>query len=289
MIREMTQCCCYNDFYTRIPHEFGFRVPPLITTMQAVKAKISLLEALGDIQVAMKIINSKTEQPDLHPLDRQYQSLEVDLGVLDKKSKDFNLLNDYIQSTHATTHSSYKMEVMDIFECQKNMEKERFEDKGNRMLLFHGSRMSNWAGILSQGLRIAPPNAPVTGYMFGKGVYFADMSSKSANYCWPSPSNNIGLLMMCEVSVGESTELLSANYNAQTLAKDSIKGIGSTAPDLKKAKSLEDGTIVPMGPGVNTKKSGSLLYNEYIIYDLAQIKMRYLAKIKFNYGKTKWF
>jgi poly [ADP-ribose] polymerase len=33
-----------------------------------------------------------------------------------------------------------------------------------------------------QGLRIAPPEAPVTGYMFGKGVYFADSSSKSANY-----------------------------------------------------------------------------------------------------------
>ena len=26
-----------------------------------------------------------------------------------------------------------------------------------------------------QGLRIAPPEAPVTGYMFDKGVYFADM------------------------------------------------------------------------------------------------------------------
>ena len=31
------------------------------------------------------------------------------------------------------------------------------------------------AGILSTGLRIAPPEAPVTGYMFDKGVYFADM------------------------------------------------------------------------------------------------------------------
>ena len=31
------------------------------------------------------------------------------------------------------------------------------------------------AGILSEGLRIAPPEAPTTGYMFGKGVYFADM------------------------------------------------------------------------------------------------------------------
>jgi len=43
------------------------------------------------------------------------------------------------------------------------------------MLLWHGSRITNFAGILSQGLRIAPPEAPVTGYMFGKGIYFADM------------------------------------------------------------------------------------------------------------------
>lgn len=31
-----------------------------------------------------------------------------------------------------------------------------------------GSRASNFGGILSQGLRIAPPEAPVNGYMFGK-------------------------------------------------------------------------------------------------------------------------
>lgn len=38
-----------------------------------------------------------------------------------------------------------------------------------------GSRSTNFAGILKQGLRIAPPEAPVTGYMSGKGVYFADV------------------------------------------------------------------------------------------------------------------
>jgi hypothetical protein len=42
--------------------------------------------------------------------------------------------------------------------------------------------MTNMIGILSQGLRIAPPEAPSTGYMFGKGVYFADTFDKSANY-----------------------------------------------------------------------------------------------------------
>ena len=52
-------------------------------------------------------------------------------------------------------------------------EEERFEPFAhdpNRQLLWHGSLLSNFVGILSQGLRIAPPEAPVTGYMFDKGA-----------------------------------------------------------------------------------------------------------------------
>lgn len=40
-------------------------------------------------------------------------------------------------------------------------------------------------GILKQGLRIAPPEAPVTGYMFGKGVYFADVRTFSFFHNYP--------------------------------------------------------------------------------------------------------
>jgi poly [ADP-ribose] polymerase len=47
-------------------------------------------------------------------------------------------------------------------------------------LLWHGSRTNNFVGILTEGLRIAPPEAPSSGYMFGKGLYFADVPSKSA-------------------------------------------------------------------------------------------------------------
>lgn len=77
-----------------------------------------------------------------------------------------------------------------------------FKQLHNRQLLWHGSRLTNFAGILSQGLRIAPPEAPATGYMFGKGLYFADMVTKSANYCFPTRSNPNGLLLLCEVALG---------------------------------------------------------------------------------------
>lgn len=61
------------------------------------------------------------------------------------------------------------------------------------------------------GLRIAPPEAPVTGYMFGKGVYFADMFSKSANYACPSYGMTTGVLVLCEVGAS-SAELFFFNF-----------------------------------------------------------------------------
>lgn len=42
-----------------------------------------------------------------------------------------------------------------------------------------------------------------TGYMFGKGIYFADMSSKSANYCCTSRTAPVGLMLLCEVALGD--------------------------------------------------------------------------------------
>jgi poly [ADP-ribose] polymerase len=270
------------------------QVPPLIKTMKEVKMKLELLEALGDIQVAMKILKDDPNGDGelVNPVDRHYGQLECDINVLGRNSDEFQLVENYILSTHGSTHSQYNLEVMELFACGKKMEEDRFKDLGNKKLLFHGSRLSNWAGILGQGLRIAPPEAPPTGYMFGKGVYFADVSSKSANYCWPTPSKNVGLLMLAEVALGEPNELLDADSNADRLptGKHSVKGLGKTAPDPAKEVRLADGTVVPMGPSVATgiekdrARAFTLAYNEYIVYDVAQIKMRYLAKIKFNFA-----
>jgi hypothetical protein len=66
------------------------------------------------------------------------------------------------------------------------------------MLLWHGSRVSNFVGILSQGLRIAPPEAPVSGYLFGKGIYLADMAEKSIHYC-RSFGQDAALILLIEV------------------------------------------------------------------------------------------
>jgi poly [ADP-ribose] polymerase len=82
---------------------------------------------------------------------------------------------------------------------RSNEQKEFNTKLGNNMLLWHGSRVSNFVGILSQGLRIAPPEAPVSGYLFGKGIYLADMAEKSINYC-RSHGQDSALILLIEVN-----------------------------------------------------------------------------------------
>lgn len=47
--------------------------------------------------------------------------------------------------------------------------------------------MQNYVGILSQGLRIAPPEAPHNGYAYGKGLYFANAFTTSEGYSCGTP------------------------------------------------------------------------------------------------------
>ncbi|KAF1384101.1 hypothetical protein PFLUV_G00138780 [Perca fluviatilis] len=285
--RDLLEAC--NQFYTRIPHDFGLKTPPIIRTEDELKEKIALLEALSDIQIAVKMVQY-SEDSDEHPLDRQYSSLRCRMQPLASSSHEYTVIEKYLQSTHAPTHRDYTMTVLDIFSVDRDGESNNFlSQMHNRTLLWHGSRLTNYVGILSQGLRVAPPEAPITGYMFGKGIYFADMSSKSGNYCFANQNNNVGLLLLCEVALGDSNELLDADYEASNLpaGKHSTKGLGQTGPDPKNSVNL-DGVTVPMGPGVKTgvgqNNCYSLLYNEFIVYNPAQTRMRYLLRVKFNYS-----
>lgn len=282
--QDLIEAC--NEFYTRIPHDFGMKKPPLISTIQDIKAKMDLLNTLSDIQIAMTILNDKVSEMQ-HPADSHYHGLNCNITPLEKASTEYEMVELYLQNTHAKTHCQYDIQLLNVFQSERSNEKKKFKDVGNRLLLWHGSRLSNAVGILKQGLRIAPPEAPCTGYMFGKGVYFADMSSKSANYCYPTHSQNQGLLFLCEVAVGKQRKLLNSDSAGHKLPKGyhSVMGQGSVAPDPEKNVTLSDGTIVPQGAGKETglkNPSGYLLnYNEYIVYNEDQIKIRYILHIKF--------
>lgn len=169
-----------------------------------------MLDNLLDLEIAYNLMSSSGSE---HTADGYYKKLNAEIDVLDQTKEEFEIIREYVKNTHAKTHSNYELVIEDVFTIKRNGEAKKFKPfrkLSNRKLLWHGSRVTNYAGILSQGLRIAPPEAPVTGYMFGKGIYFADMVSKSANYCCTNSTNSKGLVLLCEVALGEVS--LSINF-----------------------------------------------------------------------------
>ena len=124
--------------------------------------------------------------------------------------------------------------------------------------------------------------------MFGKGVYFADSSSKSANYVFASASNNVGFMLLCEVALGNMNELTHAEYmDKPPKGCLSTKGLGQSVPDESEYTELEDGLVVPVGKLKRDDSGGqrSLLYNEYIVYSVDQIRQRFLVEVEFNFKR----
>ena len=162
-----------NRYFSTIPHAFGRNRPPVIQDDRLMKREIELIESLTDMQLAneiMKTAKGDKVKKDIHLIDRQYDGLGMqEMTPLNSKSGEFKQLQDYLIKSAGKTHY-IKYKVQDIFRIERQGEKDRFAKSpyafiknSDRRLLWHGSRSTNYGGILSQGLRIAPPEAPVSG------------------------------------------------------------------------------------------------------------------------------
>ncbi|CAN6545380.1 unnamed protein product [Malus baccata var. baccata] len=197
-----------NRFFTVIPSIH----PRVIRDEDDFKSKVKMLEALQDIEIASRLVGFDADSDD--SLDEKYKKLQCDIDPIPHDSEDYQLIEKYLLTTHAPTHTDWSLELEEVFALEREGEFNKFapyrKKLKNKMLLWHGSRFTNFVGILSQGLRIAPPEAPATGYMFGKGIYFADLVSKSAQYCYTDKKNPVGLMLLSEVALGEVYELKKA-------------------------------------------------------------------------------
>eukprot|EP00808_Paulinella_micropora_P018891 g36671.t1 len=128
---------------------------------------------------------SENAEPE-HPIDAHYAALECQIRAVDQAENEWQVIAKYLAQTQAPTQNEYTLELLDLFAVDREADRlafQTYESTPNRQLLWHGSPLTNFIGIVSQGLRI--PEGPVTGPgdMFGKGLYFADMVSKAASYC----------------------------------------------------------------------------------------------------------
>ena len=70
------------------------------------------------------------------------------------------------------------------------------------------------------------------------------MVSKSANYCCTNRTNNTGLLLLCDVALGNMYEARKAEYIEKLpTGFHSTKGLGKTAPDATNVKDLDGATV----------------------------------------------
>jgi len=266
-------------------------VSPIDNT-RVLNEKVTMVNDMLDFEVSSKILLGALYQMRVkHPLDYCFEALNIRLLTLNKTQREYKLIEQYMKN--GLNHQT--VPITKIFALERRGEAERisqWKDSKNRMYLWHGSKVLNFMGILSQGLRIAPPEAPATGYMFGKGIYFADTFAKSYAYCndWSSRgTDGSKFLILCEVALGDTLDLFESNYITNLAAPyKSVKGCGRQGPDPAHNIVLANGAIVPLGTQINyeykdyagKRVNPALGYNEYIVYDISQVRMRYLVQVK---------
>lgn len=105
----------------RVPHYFGMKVPPLIRTKTEIREKVALLEALGDIQAALSVLDQPIDV-NTHPTDQHYRSLKCDLMPLEKDSEEYQVLCPVIfYLVGKTPLPSPTFHNFDAFLCRNSM------------------------------------------------------------------------------------------------------------------------------------------------------------------------
>ena len=195
-----------NKFYCVIPFTYGCTTE-IIKSQEAIASKMSLLQQLDDIGIGLELLDqvstvelskSSESQGPQHTFDLIHKALGANLNPVDKETDEWILINQLMKN-------SPNIQVKDIFKVHRQEDEERFKSfkcLDNRVLLCHGTGVANTMGILRQGFKIAPPEAPHAGTNFGRGIYFADHPEKSLGYCGIGQGQE-GVFFLCEVALGK--------------------------------------------------------------------------------------
>lgn len=62
-----------------------------------------MLEALQDIEIASRLVGFDDDNAD--SFDEKYKKLRCDISPLPHDSEDYRLIEKYLQTTHAPTHT----------------------------------------------------------------------------------------------------------------------------------------------------------------------------------------
>ncbi|XP_055303260.1 poly [ADP-ribose] polymerase-like [Sitodiplosis mosellana] len=274
-----------NQFYSMFPHSFGDRQrPPVINTYEMIQRNINMLQHLLQKEYRYEFLTSELNM-EKNLLDLCYEHLQdsAEITMLNKASGMYAQICAYVQNTQLKTKQRYVagFDIDEVFEVTRHeelMRYQQYENNFNRQLLFHGTRISNFVGILTNGLKISPPEAIFNGSIFGKGIYFSDSVSKSAAYC--SLNSGFGLVLLCEVAAGIADVRLKQDISPLNPYCESVQALGNYYPHPLHIRS--DGLKIPNGTLIKREQQTGITFNEFVVSDVSRVKIRYLVKLKFK-------
>jgi hypothetical protein len=143
-----------SRFYELIPHkEYRTDPVPPIDNDTLLNQKFSVIETLLSFEVTSKILlGAHLCKLALNPLNYCFNAINIRMMMLPNDHPEFGLIQTYIERS-ATHEPGF---IKNVFAIERRGEAERFEawkKFGNRKLLWHGSKVSNFMGILAQGLK----------------------------------------------------------------------------------------------------------------------------------------
>ncbi|XWS76285.1 hypothetical protein CRYUN_Cryun01aG0162500 [Craigia yunnanensis] len=102
-----------NRFFTVIPSVH----PHVLRDEDDFKSKVQILEALQDIEISSRLVGFDVDSDD--SLEEKYKKLNCDITPLPHDSEDFQLIEKYLLTTHAPTHTEWTLELEEVFSLER--------------------------------------------------------------------------------------------------------------------------------------------------------------------------
>jgi poly [ADP-ribose] polymerase len=248
-----------GEFFSTIPHRIG-RSRAAVGT-----AVIDSLEQFAQKQEILQLMKDMLRVDGDERLlyesrvDAQYTALGCHVEWVERGSARFEEVERLMLDDRAAGRG---MTVRGIYAVRRDGERARYAAHvGNERLLFHGSRVQNWVGILSRGILL--PKIVVSmgvrrtdaGWL-GNGIYFGDAASTSAGYTSPGAGGS-RFMALARVALGNAREYTRITH-------------GLTEPP--------DGYDSCHGVRATPGRASQFGVDEYVVYATDRQRLEYLIE-----------
>lgn len=251
-----------GEFYTAIPHRIGRTRDAIATAVIDSLAEISQKQETLQLMKDMLAVNGEKGSVLFDDkVDDKYQALSCTIEQLPGGEAAYKEWEQHVLKSQV---KSKNIKVVNIYAIRRKGEWDAFDTKvGGERMLFHGSRIKNWVGILSRGILMPKVvvsmgvNRTDAGWL-GNGIYFGDASCTSAFYT-TAGQKKTRFMTIARVALGKMKDYTKITYglDAPPSGYDSCHGVRSK-------------------PGVSSQFED----DEYVIYRQNQQRLEYLVEFK---------